>query len=95
MMAAIFRRLPLFRGPAQARRQLPVITGTKDSQKGAVMLSWAFSFLVLALIAGFLGFGGIAMISIEMARILFVVFLILFVIAAAAHAFTGKAPPAV
>jgi uncharacterized membrane protein YtjA (UPF0391 family) len=59
------------------------------------MLSWAFSFLVLALVAGFLGFGGIAMISIEMARILFLVFLILFVISAAIHAFRGKSPPAV
>jgi uncharacterized membrane protein YtjA (UPF0391 family) len=57
------------------------------------MLSWAFTFLILALIAGVLGFGGVAVISIEIARILFVVFLILFLVAAAAHAFRGKAPP--
>ena len=42
------------------------------------MLRWAFSFLILALIAGFLGFGGVAVISIEIARILFIAFLILF-----------------
>lgn len=58
-----------------------------------IMLRWALSFLVLALIAGFLGFGGVAVISIEIARILFVAFIILFVIAFAMHALQGKAPP--
>ncbi len=57
------------------------------------MLSWAFSFLVLAIIAGFLGFGGIALMSVGIARILFTLFLILFVIAAFVHAFHGKTPP--
>jgi uncharacterized membrane protein YtjA (UPF0391 family) len=57
------------------------------------MLSWAFSFLVLAVVAAFLGFGGVAMISVEIARMLFIVFMILFLIAAAASAFRGKAPP--
>jgi len=57
------------------------------------MLRWAFSFLILALIAGFLGFGGVAIMSIEIARILFVAFLILFIIAFAMHALQGKAPP--
>jgi len=57
------------------------------------MLGWALTFLVVALIAGVLGFGGVASASIEIAQILFVVFLILFVIAAAIHAFRGKTPP--
>lgn len=57
------------------------------------MLQWAITFLVIALIAAVLGFGGVAVISVEMARILFVVFLILFLIAAVAHALRGKAPP--
>ena len=35
------------------------------------MLQWALSFLILALVAGFLGFGGIAVVSIELARLLF------------------------
>lgn len=46
------------------------------------MLQWAIGFLVLALIAGLLGFGGIMSVSIEFAKILFVVFLVLFAIAA-------------
>lgn len=46
------------------------------------MLQWAITFLVLALIAGVLGFGGIAAVSVEFAKILFVVFLILFVASA-------------
>jgi uncharacterized membrane protein YtjA (UPF0391 family) len=57
------------------------------------MLQWAVSFLVLAIVAAFLGFGGIALLSVDIARLLFVAFLVLFIIAAAAHAFRGKAPP--
>lgn len=47
---------------------------------GAKMLSWALTFLVIALIAALLGFGGIAGTASWIAQILFVVFLILFVI---------------
>lgn len=43
------------------------------------MLSWALAFFVLALIAGVLGFGGIATAATGIAKILFIVFLILFV----------------
>jgi uncharacterized membrane protein YtjA (UPF0391 family) len=57
------------------------------------MISWAITFLVVALIAAVLGFGGVAAVSVDIAQLLFVVFLVLFVIAAAAHAFRGKAPP--
>jgi uncharacterized membrane protein YtjA (UPF0391 family) len=39
------------------------------------MLSWALGFLVLALIAGALGFGGIAGAASGIAQILFFVFL--------------------
>ena len=42
------------------------------------MLNWAISFLVIAIIAAFLGFGGIAGTATEFAKILFGVFLILF-----------------
>jgi uncharacterized membrane protein YtjA (UPF0391 family) len=57
------------------------------------MLQWALSFLILALIAGFLGFSGVAVMSIEIARILFGVFLFLFLLTAIVHALRGKAPP--
>lgn len=44
------------------------------------MLSWAITFLVLAIIAAALGMGGVAAISTQIAWILFVVFLVLFVV---------------
>ncbi len=56
------------------------------------MLRWAITFLVIALVSGVLGFGNIAGLSTEIARILFVVFLVLFIIAAVANALRGKAP---
>lgn len=58
-----------------------------------MMLQWAITFLVVALIAAVLGFGGIAAVSVEIARILFVVFLVLFVITAVLHVVRGRAPP--
>ncbi|MGD9854745.1 MAG: DUF1328 domain-containing protein [Planctomycetaceae bacterium] len=44
------------------------------------MLSWALTFLVIALIAAALGFGGIAGSAVGIAKILFFVFLVLFVL---------------
>lgn len=57
------------------------------------MLNWAVTFLVIALVAGLLGFGGIAAVSVDMARILFVVFLLLFIATAIMHVIRGKSPP--
>lgn len=42
------------------------------------MLSWALVFLVVALIAGAFGFWGVASVATGFAKILFVVFLVLF-----------------
>jgi len=44
------------------------------------MLNWAVTFLVIALIAAVLGFGGIAGTAVGLAKILFFVFLVLFVV---------------
>jgi len=44
------------------------------------MLSWAVCFLVIALIAAVLGFGGIAGTAVGIAKLLFFVFLVIFVI---------------
>ncbi len=44
------------------------------------MLRWAFAFLVLGLIAALLGFTGVAGVSIEIARVLFFVFLVVFLV---------------
>ncbi len=44
------------------------------------MLSWALTFLVIALIAGVLGFGVIAGTAAGIAKLLFGLFLILFIV---------------
>ena len=44
------------------------------------MLRWAIVFLIIALVAGALGLSGASFIASEIAWILFVVFLILFVV---------------
>jgi uncharacterized membrane protein YtjA (UPF0391 family) len=46
------------------------------------MLGWVVTFLIIALIAGVLGFGGIAGASVEIAKIIFVIALVLFLISA-------------
>ncbi len=51
-----------------------------DREGVKTMLSWALTFLVIALIAAALGFGGIAGTATSIAKILFFVFLVLFVI---------------
>jgi uncharacterized membrane protein YtjA (UPF0391 family) len=59
------------------------ITHTKEQH----MLYWAAGFLIIALIAAVLGFGGIAGTAVEIAKILFFVFLVLFLISAALSMF--------
>ena len=55
------------------------------------MLYWAAIFLVIALVAGALGFGGIASTSAGIARVLFGVFLVLFLVTAILQLFGGHA----
>jgi uncharacterized membrane protein YtjA (UPF0391 family) len=45
------------------------------------MLRWAVTFFIIAIIAGVFGFGGIAAAATDMARILFFIFVVLFVLA--------------
>lgn len=56
------------------------------------MLYYALVFLVLALVAGALGFGGIAGASVGIAKILFFVFMIALIISVVANALKGKSP---
>ena len=49
-------------------------------RKEASVLSWAITFLVVALIAGILGFGFIAGTAATIAKVLFFVFLVLFLV---------------
>ena len=55
-----------------------------------VMLGWVVTFLVIALIAGLLGFGGIAGASIEIAKIVFFIAIILFLVSAVVHVSRGR-----
>lgn len=55
------------------------------------MLGWALMFLLFAVIAAVLGFGTIAGTAAWIAKVLFVVFLVLFVVSL----FTGRSPRAI
>lgn len=57
------------------------------------MLHWVFMFLVLAMLSAVFGLGGLAALSIEIARVLFFVFIVLFAVTAVIHLLTsGRAP---
>jgi len=56
------------------------------------MISWAITFLVIALVAGVLGFGGVAVVSIELAKIVFFVAIVLFAISAIVGLMNGRSP---
>jgi uncharacterized membrane protein YtjA (UPF0391 family) len=56
------------------------------------MLGWALTFLVIALIAAVLGFGGMAGFAVEIAKIIFFVAIILFVISAVFALIRGRSP---
>ena len=53
------------------------------------MLRYALIFLVVALIAGLLGFGGIAGASVGIAKLLFWIFIVLFVVGLIMHLVRG------
>jgi uncharacterized membrane protein YtjA (UPF0391 family) len=54
------------------------------------MLRWSFAFLVLALVAAFLGFGGVVTGAASLAKVLFVVFLVLWLLSFGIGLITGK-----
>ena len=54
------------------------------------MLRMAIMFLVLALVAGVFGFAGIASASVGMAKILFWLFIVLFVVTAVVGVAAGR-----
>lgn len=62
----------------------------KWKREELTMLSWVVTFLVVALIAGILGFGGIAGASIEIAKIIFFVAILLFLVSAVVGLARGR-----
>jgi uncharacterized membrane protein YtjA (UPF0391 family) len=59
------------------------------------MLGWALTFLIIAIVAGILGFGGIASASVGIAQVLFFVFLLVFLVTLLMHLMRGRTPPTV
>ncbi|HEX5775575.1 MAG TPA: DUF1328 domain-containing protein [Caulobacteraceae bacterium] len=57
------------------------------------MLRWALIFLVVALVAAVLGFTSIAGAAIDVAKILFWIFAVLFVISLVMHMVRGRGVP--
>jgi uncharacterized membrane protein YtjA (UPF0391 family) len=55
-----------------------------------VMLSWIVTFLIIALIAGILGFGGVAGVSIEIAKTIFFIAVVLFLVSAVVGLARGR-----
>jgi uncharacterized membrane protein YtjA (UPF0391 family) len=71
------------------------IAGRADSKQDVetevgTMLSWVVTLLIVALIAGILGFGGIAGASIEIAKIIFFVAVVLFLVSAVVGLARGR-----
>ena len=60
--------------------------------KERAMFGWAITFLIVALIAAVLGFGGIAGFAVEAAKLIFVVAIILFAISAIVGLVRGRSP---
>jgi len=56
------------------------------------MLSWALAFLIVALVAAVFGFTGIAVGAAVIAKWIFFVFIVLFLLAAISGALRGRAP---
>ena len=57
------------------------------------MLYYALVFLVIALVAGLLGFGVVAFAAAGIAKVLFFVFLVLFLVSLVMHLFRGRSTP--
>ena len=67
-----------------------LIVKTEWKAKVLIMLSWVVTFLIVALIAGILGFGGIAGASVEIAKIIFFIAVVLFLISAVVGLARGR-----
>ena len=71
---------------------LHALSNQKQQSWELIMLGWAVTFFIVAIIAAVFGFGGIASASAGIAQILFFVFVVLFVLALVGNALQGRAP---
>jgi uncharacterized membrane protein YtjA (UPF0391 family) len=61
------------------------IRNDSKSKGQSIMLNWAITFLVIALVAAVLGFTGVAVAAAGIAKLIFVVFVILFLVSLIGH----------
>src|SRR5690349_9391468 len=79
----------ILRAPLKASELATTAQRWRETEEGrysaatveALMLYWAVVFFIIALVAGFLGFGGVASAASGIAQVLFFVFLVVFLIA--------------
>jgi uncharacterized membrane protein YtjA (UPF0391 family) len=74
--------------PGAATYQVP-LSSRLSYEKEKIMLGWAITFLIIALIAAIMGFGVVAGTAAAVAKVIFAVFIILFLISLA----TGQRTP--
>ena len=56
------------------------------------MLGWSIAFFIITLVAALFGFGGIAAAAAGIAKTLFAVFIVLFLITLVVHLLRGRSP---
>jgi uncharacterized membrane protein YtjA (UPF0391 family) len=71
--------------PDHASQDLSATAAFELRRKGGDMLYYALLFLIIALVAGVLGFGGVAFAAAGIAKILFFIFIVMFVVSLVAH----------
>ena len=64
--------------------------GPKVNMREVNMLGWAVTFLIVALVAAVLGFGGIAGAAVDIAKLIFFVAIVLFAISAVVGLLRGR-----
>ena len=64
----------------QMLSQRALLNGLDQTLHGGYMLHWTVIFLLIAIVAAVFGFGGIAVAAAGIAKILFFVFLVLFLV---------------
>ncbi len=63
---------------------------TFQNHGGFKMLHWALMFLLVAIIAAVFGFGGVAIAAAGIAKLIFVIFLVLFLVSLITHFGRGR-----
>jgi uncharacterized membrane protein YtjA (UPF0391 family) len=77
------------RRPMELKRTIDVFRAS-TVEENEIMFGWALTFLIVALIAAVLGFGGIAGFAVEIAQLIFYVAIILLVISVVVGLIRGR-----